>query len=173
MDKKLLSLKIWILLLLWLGLGFALSEVKAQTGSIGGFTWGYLDEAREEKRLGREDLIAREGYCPTGGCVLRLDAVEVHPSRARRGGTVLLTTTYTLLTPEQVAIPVTITREVAFGGRSLGQTKNIDASKLNGTWTQNVQFTLPGNAAAGEYTLTTKVSTGYGTAQKSVPFWVE
>jgi hypothetical protein len=163
----------WPLLLLVLSLLLITSELAAQTGSIGGFTWGSLDAARNEKRLGREELIAREGYCPTGGCVLRLDAVEVHPNRARRGGTVLLLTTYTLLTPEQIAIPVTITREISFRGKSLGRTRTMESRRLNGTWTQKVDFTLPATAAPGEYTLTTKVTTGYGTAEKVVTFWVE
>ena len=32
------------------------------------YTWGAYGASREASRLGREDLMARENYCPTGGC---------------------------------------------------------------------------------------------------------
>ena len=35
----------------------------------------------------------------------------------------MLTTTYTILTPEQVALPVAITREIFYHGKSLGKPK--------------------------------------------------
>lgn len=165
----------WGSLIVLLGLSLITPEtqVQAQTGSIGGFTWGYFGATREEGRLGREDIIAREGYCPTGGCVLRLDRVEVRPNRVRKGGTVLLSTTYTILTPEQVAIPVAITREIFYQGKSLGKTKSIESRRFNGTRTQEVSFTLPANAAPGIYRLVTLVTTGYGTARDTVDFQVD
>ena len=48
----------------------------------------------------------------------------MRPSRAHKGDTLTLTTVYTILTPEQQALPVTITREIFFQGKVLGQTKN-------------------------------------------------
>ena len=123
--------------------------------------------------MGREDIIAREGYCPTGGCVLRLDKVDVRPNRARRGATLQLSTTYTILTPEQVAMPVAITREIFYQEKSLGRTKSIESRVYNGTRTQYIDFTLPANAAPGIYQLITKISTGYGTAHDRTDFQVE
>jgi len=99
--------------------------------------------------------------------------VEVRPARIGRGGTVLLATTYTVLTPEQVAIPVTISREISFQGKPLGETRDIVSRRLNGTWNQELDFTVPDNALPGIYTLKTKVSTGYASDQKEVQFRVE
>lgn len=140
--------------------------------TVGDFTWGLYGGSREYSRLGREDAVAREGYCPTGGCVLRLDDVAVRPSSARKGDTLVLSTTYTVLTPEQVDIPIAITREIIFQGKSLGRTKSIDTRQANGRWTQEVDFTLPKDALAGDYTLRTRVSTGYGMDQKDTQFQV-
>jgi hypothetical protein len=123
--------------------------------------------------MGREEIIAREGYCPTGGCVLRLDRVEIKPHQARKGATLVLSTTYTILTPEQVAMPVAITREIFYHGKSLGKTKSIETRRYNGTWTQEINFTLPATAASGIYRLVTRISTGYGTAQDSTDFQVD
>ncbi|MCL4502539.1 MAG: hypothetical protein M1438_11930 [Deltaproteobacteria bacterium] len=160
-------------LLILLGLLYAASEASAQIKTpLGEYTWGYFGGSRESQGLSREEVIVREGSCPTGGCVLKLDEVEVRPDRARKGDTLVLSTVYTILTPEQIAIPVSITREIFFQGKLLGQTKSMDTGKLNGSWTQEINFTLPADALPGLYTLRTKVTTGYNSAQKDVTFEV-
>ena len=74
-------------LLILLGLFYANTETGAQVikTPLGEYTWGYFGGSRESQGMSREDVIAREGSCPTGGCVLKLDQVEVRPSRARKG----------------------------------------------------------------------------------------
>jgi hypothetical protein len=139
---------------------------------LGDFTWGAYGASREYSKMGREEIVARENYCPTGGCVLRLESVEVKPSRARQGDRLTLGTTYTILTPEQVAIPVIVSREILFQGKSLGRTKSIDSRQYNGSWSQEVEFTIPRDAAPGDYTLRTRVSTGYDRQEKEVRFQV-
>ncbi len=161
-------------LILWVGLCLNVAPAQAQTGGfLGDYTFGFWGNTREQGRLGREDLIAREGYCPTGGCVLRLDRVEVKPDRAKRGETLLLSTIYTILTPEQVSLPVSITRDIYYRGKSLGRTKSVDMRRQNGTWTQDINFTLPASAAPGVYTLVTSINTAYGTARDTTEFYVD
>jgi len=160
-------------LMLLIGLFFHVPEARTQPGFLSDYTWGAFGASREESRLGREDIIAREGYCPTGGCVLRLDKVEIKPNRTRKGGTVVLSTTYTILTPEHIALPVAITREIFYQEKSLGRTKSVESRVYNGTRVQEVNFTLPATAAPGIYQLVTKISTGYGTAQDRTDFQVD
>ena len=164
---------VWLGLILLAGLCLNVPEARTQPGFLSDYTWGVFGGNREESRMGREDIIAREGYCPTGGCVLRLDKVEVRPNRARKGATLQLSTTYTILTPEQVALPVAITREIFYQEKSLGRTKSLESRVYNGTRTQYIDFTLPANAAPGIYQLITKISTGYGTAQDRTDFQVD
>jgi hypothetical protein len=174
MQKKARRFLVWLSLIMSLGLCLSNSPVQAQPGGLfNDYTFGFYGNSREQSRTGREDLIAREGYCPTGGCVLRLDRVEVKPDRAKRGGTLLLSTTYTILTPEQVSLPVSITRDIYYQGKSLGRTKSVDMRRDNGTWTQEINFTLPANAAPGTYTLVTSINTAYGTARDSTEFQVD
>jgi len=161
------------LITLTLGVTPAGAQLKFLDRSWGDYTWGVYGGNREYSRQGREDLVARENYCPSGGCVLRLEGVEVRPPQARGGQTLALSTTYTILTPDGVAIPVAISRDIIFQGKSLGRTKNIESRRLNGTWVQEIDFTLPANAVPGVYTLKTKVTTGYGLDQKEVQFRVE
>ena len=161
-------------LILMSGLFLNVLPAQAQPGGfLSDFTFGFYGNSMERSRLGREDLIAREGYCPTGGCVLRLDKVEVRPNRAKPGDTLVLNTTYTILTPEQVALPVSITRDIYYHDKSLGRTKSVDMRRENGTWTQDINFTLPPNAAPGIYTLVTSINTAYGTAQDTTEFQVD
>jgi hypothetical protein len=166
-----IGLAVLALLGCW-ALSLALLVPQGQAGPLDNFTFGWGNQ-QESMRLNREDVIAREGYCPTGGCVLRLDQVTIKPDHARRGDTLLLTTIYTILTPEQVAMPVAITREIFYHGKSLGKTQSIETRRNNGTWTQRIEFTLPANAASGIYRLETKISTGYGTAMDNTDFLVE
>ncbi|MGA9756287.1 MAG: hypothetical protein WBV23_14210 [Desulfobaccales bacterium] len=175
MQKHRYRYRVGLGVLLWLGFCLVISVPQGRSGPLDDytFTFGIWGNGQEESRMGREDLIAREGYCPTGGCVLRLDSVTVRPNQARRGDTLLLSTTYTILTPEQVAMPVAITREIFCQGKSLGRTKSIESRRLNGTWTQEIDFTLPATAAPGIYQLITKISTGYGTAQDRTDFQVD
>jgi len=174
MRKNAYHYPVWLGLILWMGLALNVSLAQAQPGGIfDNFTWGFYGNSREDSRMGREDLIAREGYCPTGGCVLRLDRVEIKPSQAKKGQTLLLSTTYTILTPEQIAIPVAITREIFYQGKSLGRTKSLESRRYNGTWTQEIDFTLPADAVPGIYRLVTLITTGYGTAQDTVDFQVD
>ena len=160
-------------LMLLIGLILNVPEARTQPGFFSDYNWGAFGGSREESRLGREDIIAREGYCPTGGCVLRLDKVEVKPNRSRKGATLVFSTTYTILTPEHIVLPVAITREIFYHEKSLGRTKSLESRVYNGTRTQEIDFTLPADAAPGIYQLITKISTGYGTAQDRTDFQVD
>ena len=125
-----------------------------------------------QKQQAREAAVARYNYCPTGGCVIRLEDVTINRNKAVPGDTLTLTTTYTILTPENVPIPLTISRELLHGDKSLGRVQAINSNNKNGTYVQNINFTLPADAAPGAYTVVTRVSTGYGMDEKRLQFTV-
>jgi len=133
----------------------------------GGVVW---TRYQTQKSQAREEAVARNNYCPTGGCVIRLDDLRINRDRATRGDTLTLTTTYTILTPENVPIPITISRELLVGTKSLGRVKAMNANNKNGTYVQTLDFTLPADAAPGTYTLVTRISTGYGQDEKRLEF---
>ena len=131
--------------------------------------WGsYKDEVRSS----REDAAAKHNYCPTSGCVVRLDKLAVTPNQVQKGREAAIALTYTILTADDTGIPVTITREIFYQGKSLGKTSSRNMRTPNGTFDQEVAFTLPDNSPAGQYTLKTRISTGYGQDEKSVNFKV-
>lgn len=132
--------------------------------------WGtYKDEVRQS----REEAAARHNYCPTSGCVIRLDKLAVTPNRLQRGRSGTIALTYTILTADNIGIPVTISREIFYQGRSLGKTSSRNLRTPSGTFNQEVAFTLPENSTPGQYSLKTRISTGYGQDEKSIDFTLE
>ncbi len=133
----------------------------------------YWTQFQQQRQAAREEAAARYRYCPEGGCIIRLESVQVEPGAPRRGEALTVTTSYTLLTAEEVPIPVTISRELWEGSRSLGKIKEITTSNPNGTWSQRVEFPLPEVLKPGTYTLVTRIHTPYGFDSKNTPFTVK
>ncbi len=157
-----------VILLVVLGGGGWVFNPSGEPGK--GIVW---DRFQTQQTQEREATIARHNYCPTGGCVIRLEEVRLKPVETSPGSTLTLTTKYTILTPENLPIPITISREVVFQGKSLGRVKAMNSNNNNGTYEQDLNFTLPSDATPGVYTLITRVSTGYGMDQKSLEFYVK
>jgi hypothetical protein len=137
--------------------------------SAGGFVWNRFQTQKLDER---EAAVAKHNYCPTGGCVIKLDEVELKPVKVVRGDTLYLTTKYTILTPENVPIPITISRELVYKGKSLGRVRAMNSNNTNGTYVQTLDFTIPADAEPGVYTLVTRVSTGFGMGEKKIEFLV-
>ncbi len=117
-------------------------------------------------------ILFAAGWSPCIGATLGA-ILTLGLAQPTSGQAMVLATTYTIMTPDAVAIPVAITRDISFQGKSLGRTKSMESRKLNGTWLQEVDFTLPANARPGLYTLKTKVSTGYALSEKETHFQVQ
>jgi hypothetical protein len=132
--------------------------------------WGTYQDIR---RQDREAAAAKHNYCPTSGCVVRLDKLTITPNRIQRGRYANLTLTYTILTADDTGIPVTISREIFYQGKSLGKTSSRNMRTPNGTFDQELAFTLPENSKPGQYTLKTQINTGFGQDEKSLEFTVD
>ncbi|AEB10630.1 hypothetical protein [Desulfobacca acetoxidans] len=140
------------------------------TGGPVGLMWGGY---KNEMRLEREAAAAKHNYCPTGGCVVRLEKLAIFPKRVQRGRTAYIDLAYTILTASDIGIPVTISREIFFQGKSLGKTFSKNLRTPNGSFSQEVSFVMPDNSAPGVYSLKTQVITGYGQDEKTIDFTVE
>jgi hypothetical protein len=132
--------------------------------------WGTYNDIRQQDR---ETAVAKHNYCPTGGCVVRLDKLAITPNRIARGRYATIALTYTILTAEDIGIPVTISREIFYQGKSVGKTSSRNMRTPNGTFDQEVAFALPDNSPPGQYTLKTRISTGFAQDEKSVDFSVD
>lgn len=175
--------QLWMLAAMAMVMMLTSSEVWGQAGGPGNWEFfasptrnpveprwsSYSDIRRQE----REQAAAQANYCPTSGCVIRLEQVTLTPRRATRGQPVRLSLTYTILTADDIGIPVTISREIFYQGVSLGKTSSRNLRTPNGTFEQAVNFTLPPDSKPGNYTLKTLISTGYGQDEKTLTFQVD
>ncbi|MBM4284541.1 MAG: hypothetical protein FJ128_04735 [Deltaproteobacteria bacterium] len=147
--------------------------VGAATGAVAGGVAGILYAAHMNRRTQESAMAAQTyNYTPTQGNFVDIGEVSAQPGALRPGQEVLLGMTYTILTPDNAPQMVTITREVRKDGMIMGQPYQTQASNINGTYHDQVTFRLPGNAAPGVYTVTSRISSGAGSAEKFTSFTI-
>ena len=147
--------------------------VGAATGGVLGAVGGYLyAEHRNSQARSSQAAAQAYNYTPAQGNVVSIDRVEANPSTVAPGQQVQLGMTYTILTPDNQPVPVTLVREVRFGGSTVGQPYQTTVNNANGTFTDQVAYTLPGNATRGTYTVTSRINSNYGSTQRDGSFTV-
>ena len=55
----------------------------------------------------------------------------------------------------------------------VGSPYQTTVSNANGSFTDNVSYALPNNATPGTYTVTSRVTSSYGTSQRDASFTVQ
>jgi hypothetical protein len=147
--------------------------VGAAAGGVLGAVGGYLyAEHRNSQARSSQAAAQAYNYTPTQGNVVSIDRVDVNPSRVGAGQQVQLGMTYTILTPDNRPAAVTLVREVRLGGNMVGQPYQTTVNNANGTYTDQVAYSLPGNATRGTYTVTSRINSNYGSDQRDGSFTV-
>ena len=145
----------------------------AAAGGVAGAVGGYLyAEHRNSQARSSQAAAQTYNYTPAQGNVVSIDRVDVNPSTVRPGQQVQLGMTYTILTPNNQPAAVTLVREVRFGGSPVGQPYQTTVNNANGTYTDQVAYSLPGNATRGTYTVTSRINSSYGSDQREGSFTV-
>jgi hypothetical protein len=112
-------------------------------------------------------------YTSDRGSVVDVNDARAMPATVRPGQTVDMSMTYTILTPKDTPTQVTLYREVRRGGQTVGQPYSTQATNRNGTFQDRVAFTVPRNAAPGSYTVSNRVMSSYGSAERNAYFTVQ
>jgi hypothetical protein len=147
--------------------------VGAAAGGLLGGVGGYLYAEHRNSEI-RSAQAAAQSYNYQGqGNVVSVDNVSASPSTARGGQQVNLGMTYTILTPANAPVSVTLVREVRFNGQMVGSPYQTTVSNANGTYSDNINYALPNNATPGTYTVTSRVMSSYGTSQRDASFTVQ
>jgi hypothetical protein len=147
--------------------------VGAAAGGVLGGVGSYL-YAQHRNSTVRSSQAAAQAYNYQGqGNVVSVDSASVTPSTVRPGQQVNMGMTYTILTPANTAVPVTLVREVRLGGQTVGSPYQTTVSNANGTYSDTVAYSLPSNATPGTYTVTSRVTSSYGTSQRDATFTVQ
>ncbi|MDO9531306.1 MAG: hypothetical protein Q7O12_04165, partial [Deltaproteobacteria bacterium] len=147
--------------------------VGAAAGGVAGAVGGYLyAEHRNSQARSSQAAAQSYNYTPAQGNVVSIDRVDANPSTVGPGQQVQLGMTYTILTPDNNPVAVNLVREVRFGGSTVGQPYQTTVNNANGTFTDQVSYTLPGNATRGTYTVTSRINSTYGSTQRDGSFTV-
>jgi hypothetical protein len=147
--------------------------VGAATGGVVGLVGGYLyAEHQNRQRWNYIQSQQQYNYSPSQGNVVNVSEASVSPSSVRPGQQVNLTMAYTILGPQNNPTSVTLSREVRKDGQMVGQPYQTTVNNYPGTYTDQVGYMVPSNAAPGTYTVTNRVVSSLGTAERVSYFTV-
>jgi hypothetical protein len=148
--------------------------VGAATGAIAGGVGGalYARHMNEQKR-NRELAAQQYNYNPSRGVLVDVSQATAMPNAVRPGQTVDMSMTYTVLNPDNTPTKVTLYREVKQNGQTVGQPNTVQVMNQNGTFQDRVAFTVPPVAGPGLYTVSNRVLTDYGSAERTSSFTVQ
>jgi len=137
-------------------------------GGVGGAL--YASHRNSEIRSGQAAAQAH-GY-QGQGYVVSVDNVTASPGMVSPGQQIMLGVDYTILTPENMPVSATLVREMRYQGSPVGSPYQTTVTNTNGGYSDNVTYSLPGNATPGVYTVITRLSSNYGTSQREASFTV-
>jgi hypothetical protein len=147
--------------------------IGAAAGGVLGGVGGYLYAEHRNSEI-RSSQAAAQAYNYQGqGNVVSVDSATASPSTVRPGQQVNLGMNYTILTPGNTPVSLTLMREIRFNGQMVGSPYQTTVTNSNGTYTDNVAYGLPNNATRGTYTVTSRVMSSYGTSQRDAYFTVQ
>ena len=147
--------------------------VGAAAGGVLGGVGGAVYAAHRNSEIRSSQAAAQANNYQGQGNVVSVDNVTASPDTVRAGQQVDLGMTYTILTPDNSPVSVTLVREIRFNGAMVGSPYQTTVSNANGTFTDNVSYALPGNAAPGTYSVISRVMSSYGTSQQEGFFNVQ
>ncbi len=148
--------------------------VGAATGAIAGGVGGALYARHmNQQMMNRNVAVQQYKYNPSQGVLVDISQAEARPNVARPAQAVAMIMTYTILSPDNAPTQVTLYREVRFNGETMGQPNAIQVSNQNGTFEDQVSYSLPPNSPPGLYTVSNRVITSYGSAERTFSFTVQ
>lgn len=154
------------------GLVFKSATAAVVGGLLGGLAGGLIGNAMENKTADRATTAKEYDYRDAQGNVVRIEQINITPSRIRQGSNVNLMTRYALLTPTSDQ-PVTVTErwEIRRNGQLVGNPV-LTVQRESGTWTSAIPITLPSTAKEGEYEVNVTVEAGEASDHATSDFTV-
>lgn len=147
--------------------------VGAATGAVAGLVGGYLyAEHQNRQRASYAQAQQQYNYSPSQGYMVTVSEATVSPGSLRPGQQATMFMTYTVLAPQNNPMSVTLYREVRKDGQMVGQPFQTTVNNYPGTYSDQVNYVVPSNATPGTYTVTNRVISNYGTAERVSYFTV-
>ncbi len=147
--------------------------VGAAAGGLLGGVGGALYAAHRNSEIRSGEAAAQANNYQGQGNVVNVDNVVASPSVARPGQQIVLGADYTILTPNNMPVSANLVREIRYQGSPVGSPYQTTVTNSNGTYQDNVTYSLPNNATPGVYTVVTRLMSNYGTSQRETSFSVQ
>lgn len=147
--------------------------VGAAAGGVLGGVGGAVYAAHRNSEVRSAQAAAQANNYQGQGNVVNVDNVVASPSMARPGQPIVLGVDYTILTPDNMPVSATLVREIRYQGNPVGSPHQTTVTNSNGTFQDNVTYSLPSNATPGVYTVLTRLQSNYGTSQREASFTVQ
>ena len=147
--------------------------VGAAAGGVLGGVGGAVYASHRNSEIRSSQAAAQANNYQGQGNVVSVDNVTASPSTANPGQQVNLGVDYTILTPDNQPVSATLVREIRYGGNLVGSPYQTTVTNANGSYNDNVTYSLPNNATPGVYTVVTRLMSNYGTSQREASFTVQ
>jgi len=147
--------------------------VGAAAGGVLGGVGGAVYASHRNSEIRSSQAAAQANNYQGQGNVVSVDNVMASPSTVRPGQQVNLGVDYTILTPDNQPVSATLVREIRYQGNLVGSPYQTTVSNSNGSYNDNVTYSLPNNATPGVYTVVTRLNSNYGTSQRDASFTVQ
>jgi hypothetical protein len=147
--------------------------IGAAAGGTLGLVGGALYAEHRNSEIRSAQMAAQTHSYQGQGYVVSVDNVTASPSVVRPGQQVNLAMDYTILSPDNAPVSVTLMREVRYNGRLVGSPYQTTVTNNNGTYSDNVSYSLDRNAAPGTYTVISRVNSSYGSSARDAYFTVQ
>jgi hypothetical protein len=147
--------------------------VGAAAGGLLGGVGGALYASHRNSEIRSAQAAAQANNYQGQGNVVNVDNVVASPPVARPGQQIMLGVDYTILTPDNMPVSATLVREIRYQGSPVGSPYQTTVTNSNGTFQDNVTYSLPNNATPGVYTVVTSLQSSYGTSQREASFTVQ
>jgi hypothetical protein len=147
------------------------AAIGAAAGAVAGGVGGAIYAAHMNRRTQEAAMAAQQyNYSPNQGNFVDIGQATAVPGAVRPGQEVRFNMVYTVLTPDNAPVAVTIIREVRKDGMLVGQPQQATATNTNGTYEDSLGYRLPPGSPPGLYTVSFRIMSAAGNAEKFASF---
>lgn len=120
---------------------------------VGGLVGWQVGAYRSRQVKGAKETIAAAGYTPQQGTLTKIEKSTASSKRLKPGDQITIQTTYRVLGPPEAGqITVKEVRTLLFNKQELRRNEQVKEQPV-ATHTSDQEYTLPGEAAKGQYTV--------------------
>ncbi len=141
--------------------------------AVGGLAGYAVKKLKDRQTKNAQQTAQENSYTPDQGLKLAYKGGSVSPGTVKPGDKVVAKVEYAAMGTGANGVEVKEKRVLSQGDKTLGTMSDDKVRRTDGTWESSVEFQVPQNAAAGQYTVAQNVSTSNQSIEKAIAFDVK